>query len=245
MSKLGFFISKKVGKAICDYKMIDDGDTIAVGVSGGKDSFSLLKILEERRRLVPIKYKVIAIHLDMGYGCMHSKTIGDYFKKNGYKYYIKKINILDTVGGDRSKITCFWCSWNRRKHLFQMAYKYGCKKLALGHHKDDIIHTLLLNMFFQGDFSSMAPSQTLFKGKLSIIRPLAYIEEDELSLFAKESKFPLACCRCPNADKNKRILMRQFVKSAEKVCPNVRTNLFRSIYPVPADYSKNSRRKNG
>jgi tRNA 2-thiocytidine biosynthesis protein TtcA len=218
--------------------MIQDGDRVAVAVSGGKDSLGLLKILEDRRSIVPIKYKVVALYLDMGYGSMFSDTLKRYFRKNGYKYHIKKINILNTVGGNRAKINCFWCSWNRRKHLFELAHKYGCKKLALGHHKDDIIHTLLLNMFFQGDISSMAPKQEMFKGEITIIRPLAYVEEKELSQFAKELKFPLSSCRCPNSGKNNRILMKQIVSSVEKVCPHVKANLFRSIYPMEKKCSK-------
>jgi len=229
MSKLGFFLSKKVGKAICDFKMLQDGDRVAVGVSGGRDSLSLLKILEERRRIVPIKYSVLAVHLDMGYGCIHSGKMQKFFEENGYEYYIKKINILDTVKGDRSKIDCFWCSWNRRKHLFEAAIKHKCNKLALGHHMDDIAHTLLLNLFFRGEFSSMAPTQEMFNGKIHIIRPLAYAGEKELGQFASESKFPLACCKCPNAGKNNRVLMRQIVERVEKVCPHVKVNLFRSL----------------
>jgi len=231
MSKLGFFISKKVGRATCDFNMIDDGDKIAVAVSGGKDSLSLLKILEDRRKIVPIKYSVVAIHLDMGYGGNTSKVLERYFKKNNCEYHIKKINILKTVGGDRSKINCFWCSWNRRKYLFQMAHKYGCKKLAFGHHKDDIIHTLLLNLFFQGDFSAMSPNQEMFKGEIHIIRPLAYIEENELVGFAKELKFPFVSCSCPAANTNNRILMKNLVERVRKVCPHVKENLFHSIYP--------------
>ncbi len=232
ISKLGFSISKKVGRAICDFNMLQDGDRVAVGVSGGKDSMSLLNILEQRRKTAPIKYNLVAFHLDMGYGCIHSDALREYFRKNNYERHIKKINILDTVGGDRSKINCFWCSWNRRKHLFKLAFKYGCKKLALGHHKDDIIHTLLLNMFFQGNISSMSPAQEMFKGKIIIIRPLAYVEEDQLSRFAKELKFPIACCRCPNSGKNNRMLMKKIVSMVEKVSPHVKANLFRSVYPV-------------
>jgi tRNA 2-thiocytidine biosynthesis protein TtcA len=170
------------------------------------------------------------MHLDMGYGCIHSGKMEKFFKENGYEYYIKKINILDTVNGDRSKIDCFWCSWNRRKHLFELAHKYKCSKLALGHHMDDVAHTLLLNLFFQADFSSMAPKQELFKGKIHIIRPLVYVGEKELTEFAKESEFPLACCRCPNAGKNNRTLMRDIIARVEKVCPSAKVNLFRSIY---------------
>src|SRR4030042_496831 len=119
-----FYISKRVGKAITDYEMLADGDRIAVAVSGGKDSLTLLRVLNDRRKFVPI-----------------------------------------------------------RKALFEAANKFGCTKVALGHHKDDIIETILLNMFFQGEISAMSPRQELFKGKIVIIRPLAYVDEDMIRKF--------------------------------------------------------------
>ncbi len=228
MTKLEKYISRKIGKATCDFDMLEDGDRVAVGISGGKDSLSLLKILDQRKKITPIKYEVLAIHLDMGYGCVKSKRLKKFFKDNGFKHVIKKINILDTVGGDRKKINCFWCSWNRRKHLFQLAHKHKCKKLALGHHKDDIIQTLLLNMFFQGNRKAMAPKQRMFGGKICIIRPLAYVEGGELAKFAKESGFPLSCCKCPNANSTNRDLMRTLIGRVEKVCKEAKTNLFNS-----------------
>ena len=142
------YISKKVGKAIMDYNMLTEGDKICVAVSGGKDSLTLLKMLQERRKFVPIKYDLLAVHVDMGYPCQHPKILAEYFKKQGVEYHIEKINILKP-GQTRKDISCFWCSWNRRKALFQVADRFGCTKVALGHHQDDIIETILMNMFFQ------------------------------------------------------------------------------------------------
>ncbi len=232
--KFSYFLSKKVGKATMDYDMLGDGDKILVAVSGGKDSMTMLKILEERRSFVPINYELIAVHVDMGYKCIHPKIIENYFKQNGIKYYMKKINILKNT--PREKMTCFWCSWNRRKALFDAAHKLGCNKIALGHHKDDIIQTFLLNLVFQGEISTMIPRQELFKGKIAVIRPLAYVEEKDCQRFAKRNKFPIPHCRCPNAGKTQRAQTAKLIKQIEKMSPNFKTNVFRSLQRIKKDY---------
>ena len=142
---LEFYISKLVGKAITDYDMLADGDKIAVALSGGKDSLALLRVLNDRKRFVPIKYELLAVHIDLGYPCQHPKILAGYFKKQKIEYHIEKVDILK--GKTRKDISCFWCAWNRRKALFEVADRYGCKKVALWHHKDDIIETILLNLF--------------------------------------------------------------------------------------------------
>lgn len=229
-----YFLSKKIGKAITDYNMIDEGDRIMVAVSGGKDSLSLLRILEHRRSFVPVRYEVIAAHIDMGYNCLQTAALKKYFKKNGYEYYIKKTGVLK--GKKISDINCFWCSWNRRKALFELADKLGCRKIALGHHKDDIIETILLNLFFNGEISTMRPKQELFKGKIAIIRPLAYAEEKEVARFSRENHFPHARCSCPNSDRTKRAAMERIIKGLEKSCPNIKTNIFKSVQRIKKDY---------
>ncbi len=234
VDKATYFLSKKVGRAMTDYKMVEDGDKILVAVSGGKDSISLLRILEYRRTFVPVKYDLIAVHIDMGYRCVQPELLREYFKKNGYKYCIKKVNILK--GKDRSSISCFWCSWNRRKALFDLADKFGCNKVAMGHHKDDIIETILLNLFFNGEISAMAPKQELFKGKITIIRPLAYVEEKELVRFGRSSGFPHPKCSCPNSPKSQRAKIGDIIEGLEKVCPQVKTNIFKSVQNIKKDY---------
>lgn len=148
-----YYISKKAGRAIIDYRMISDGDKILVAVSGGKDSLALLQVLRNRQSFVPISYSILAVHVDLGYKCIHPKILVDYFKNKGYDYHIEKRDVLK--GKSRSEITCFWCSWNRRKALFEVAKQFGCNKIALGHHKDDIAQTTLLNLLFQGEISTM------------------------------------------------------------------------------------------
>ncbi len=231
-----FFFSKKVGKALFDYQMLEDGDKILVAVSGGKDSLSLLKILQYRQKFSPLKYSLTAVHVDLGYKCVHPKILGNYFKQCGVDYEAVSINILKDCKS-RKDITCFWCSWNRRKALFEAAARLKCTKVAFGHHKDDIAETILLNMFFNGEISGMNPKQVLFKGALTIIRPLAYVEEKEIIAFAKHQDFPAHMCKCPNADKTKRQEVTKIIKRLEKFCPNVRTNICRSIKRVKTDYT--------
>ena len=229
-----FYISKRVGRAIMDYKMLSDGDKIAVAVSGGKDSLTLLKVLHDRRRFVPIKYDVLAVHIDLGYPRSCAKKLEKYFKKMGVKYYIKKVDTLKKT--KKKDINCFWCSWNRRKALFETANRFGCTKVALGHHKDDIVETILLNLFFQGEISAMAPRQELFNGKIILIRPLAYVEEYMIKRFAKEEKLPHETCICPNSITSNRTKIAKIIQDLKRICPEIKTNIFKSVKRVKKDY---------
>lgn len=229
-----YHISKNVGRAVGDYKLIEDGDRIAVAVSGGKDSLCLLKILRDRLGFIPIKYSIIAVHVDLGFNCMRKSILVDYFQNNGYAYHIEQRDIFK--GKSHDGTNCFWCSWNRRKVLFEMARKLGCNKLALGHHKDDIIETILLNLFFQGIISGMCPRQEMFEGKLTIIRPLAYCLEKDTALLAKELALPLPACSCPNSRTSKRTYIKGLIRELEKLSPNIKTNIFQSLSRIKKDY---------
>ncbi|MEW6170935.1 MAG: ATP-binding protein [Candidatus Omnitrophota bacterium] len=228
-------IYRGVGRAIADYNLIENNDKILVAVSGGKDSLSLLKILQMRQSFAPVKYDILAVHINMGYPCQQPKILESFFKENDINYYIEKLNILKP-GQTRKDITCFWCSWNRRKAIFELAGKFGCNKVALGHHKDDITETILLNMFFQGEISAMAPRQELFQGKITIIRPFAYVEEKILEQFATRCNFPIPHCTCPNAKTSKRTLMKKIIKNLEKDIKDVKNNIFQSLKRIKTDY---------
>jgi len=178
------------------------------------------------------------MHVDTDLGCIgraHAAFLRDFFKRNGVRYHFSKIKISDKK---RGKPSCFWCSWNRRKALFLAADKFKCNKVAMGHHKDDIIETLLLNIFFQGEFAAMNPAQELLGGKLTIIRPLCYVEEQHTRRFAKESGFPSQVCRCPNSETSKRRAMKDIIKKLERGCPQIKTNIFRSISRVNTEYTR-------
>ncbi|MDD5495624.1 MAG: ATP-binding protein [Candidatus Omnitrophica bacterium] len=235
-TKTGNYISTRIGRAIADYSLIEDKDRILVAVSGGKDSMSLLKLLNERRRWAPIDYELIAVHVESDYECarcVDTKRLKKFFARNKIEYHFEKVRLLD---GERKDVSCFWCSWNRRKALFTLADRLGCTKVALGHHKDDIIETLLLNMFYHGEFSAMNPRQELFGGKIVIIRPLCYVEESALKKFARESKFPAQLSTCPHSDKSKRSMMKRFISAVEKDCDYVKMNIFNSIARVNREY---------
>ncbi len=234
LKKLEASISKKVGRACGDYGLIKDGDRIIVAVSGGKDSLALLKVLSDRLSFVPIRYEILAIHVDLGYKCVEKDVLKKYLQSRGYPFHFISTDILK--GKSRADITCFWCSWNRRKVLFEAAEKYNCNKIALGHHKDDIVQTILMNLLFEGQISAMAPYQEMFEGKLAIIRPLAYVEEKETEELGRLSGFPVPHCRCPNAHKTKRAVVAKIIDELEETSPGVKTNIFKSLQRIKKEY---------
>ena len=132
--------------------------------------------------------------------------------------------------------SCFWCAWNRRKMIFQTAAETGCNKVALGHNMDDIVQTMLLNLFFNSEISAMSPKQELFKGKLTIIRPLAYVPENRIARFVQVKGMPLAKNTCSNSFTSNRKKIAQLIKDLEKTCPHIKTNIFRSIRRIKQDY---------
>ena len=229
-----YYISKGIGRAMTDYKMLEPDDKIAVAVSGGKDSLTLLRVLLDRQKFVPVKYSVLAIHIDMGYPKSIAASLEKYFKKLNVEYKIIKSDALKKT--QKSKINCFWCSWNRRKELFIAANKLGCTKIALGHHMDDIAETFLLNLFFQGEISTMKPKQELFDGKIVLIRPLAYVEERLITRFVREVKLRHDHCVCPHAVTSNRTGMGKIISGLEKTCPDIKKNIFRSLKRVKKDY---------
>lgn len=237
LTKLGTYISTRIGRAIEDYNLIEDKDRILVAVSGGKDSLTLLKLLNERKRWAPVAYDLTAAHIETDFkytGDMKPDVLRKIFKEMGVISRFKKIRIMDKA----KEISCFWCSWNRRKALFLMADELGCNKVALGHNKDDIIETLLLNMFYHGAISAMNPTQKLFNGKITIIRPLCYAEEDKIRAFARECGFPEQRSRCPYSKVSRRHMMKGIINKVEKSCRHVKTNLMRSMARINQEYTQ-------
>lgn len=229
-----YFITKKVGKAIWDYKMLEDGDRILIAVSGGKDSLCLLKIMKERIKFVPIDFEITACFVDMGFDWVDKDGLVELFKKESIPYIIA--DAPDEWKKNSKDFDCFWCSWNRRKSLFKTAHKYGFKKLALAHHMDDVIETMLLNLFFQGEIGTMQPYQEMFGGELYIIRPLVYVEERELIKLAEQLDLPAIASKCPNSNTTKRRLIKDMVVELKKHNRNVKKNIFRSLKRIRQDY---------
>jgi len=228
-------ISKRAGKAIGDYGMLQDGDRVLVGVSGGKDSLTLLHILLYRQQFIPIKIRIVAVYVDAGIPGFPLDKLIKHFQMLGVEYLVEKIDLLK--GQKTKNIDCFWCSWSRRKALFNLAEKMGFNKIAFGHHLDDIVETVLLNLCFRGEVSAMRPKQVLFKGKLAVIRPLAYESEATIARFAKAAKLNNLCrCRCPHSATSKRAAMKRILQMLEKENTDAKINIFRSLQNIKKDY---------
>ncbi len=236
--RLAFFLLKRVNKAIRDYDMIQDGDRVALAVSGGKDSLTLLKLLNLRRRTVPERYELVAVNVQADYQCLGhlpSEELKRLFELEGVEYSIERVSILGEGGQDPD---CFWCSWNRRKAIFIAADRLGCNKVAFAHHADDVAQTTLLNLFYHGRLETMEPRVEFFGGRLTLIRPLVYVPEKEIARFAEACGFPSPSRRCPKSVSSKRTRMKELLRAIEKECPQVKTNLLRAAQRGPAGSRK-------
>jgi len=226
-----------MGKAIHRFGLIEDGDRILVGVSGGKDSLTLLHLLNERRKRVPIRYELIPVHIDLGFNSGRTEILKEFFESRGLSYQIEFTDIGKRANSSENRENpCFLCSWERRKRLFYLAQHFKCNKIALGHHKDDIIETFLLNIFYSAEISTMLPLQALFKGKITLIRPLALIEEKKIERFAKEMSLPFGSGGCPVSGKTKRKEVKELIEALEKKNRKIRGNIFRSLSNIKMEY---------
>ena len=226
--------------AINDYKMIEPGDRILVGISGGADSFTLLKLLSGKKIYVSNDISLIAVYLDLGFNeenQSHIKKLKSYFENNNYEYYIAKSNFGPLAHSDFNRLNpCFLCSRLRRKRIFEIAQEQGCNKIAYGHHKDDIVETLLINIFFGREISTMKPNQDFFKGLFHIIRPLAYIWEKTIKKYAARQNFPLFDNQCPTAKTSKRKVIKDLLNNLEQEHKLVKENIFKAMKHVNTDY---------
>lgn len=230
-------LNRTVGKALHRYDMISDGDRIAVGLSGGKDSLALMWILNERLARVPVHYELFAVHVDPGFEGGYADELIDYCRAEGYRIRIEKTDFgLRGHSPENRENPCFLCARLRRQRLFEVARELGCSKLALGHHKDDIIETLFLNMFYAGEISTMSPAQSFFKGLFQVIRPLAYSEEDVIKRFAKEQRFPELINPCPSSKNSKRREIKTMLSQLYRTNKKIRGNIFRSLHRVKEEY---------
>ena len=192
-------IAKKVTKAIVDYKLIEDGDRVMVGLSGGKDSWALLQILDILRQRAPFPFSLVAVNVDSGYKEFKHDLIAKTCESRGWEYRIEHtgIGILIEDILDSDQTPCSLCARLRRGVLYRIAKQVGATKIALGHHMDDFIETLLLNLFFAGALKAMPAKLVSDDGQHVVIRPLAYVGEDEARLYTKECELPIIGCCCP------------------------------------------------
>jgi tRNA 2-thiocytidine biosynthesis protein TtcA len=241
MSKLHHHLRKRFEQTILKYGMLAEGDRVLVGVSGGADSLTLLKLLTGQLIFIPKPSNIIAVYVDMGFddeGQNQGELLKCYFKSQGYQYRIEKTNIGPLAHSEfnRKASPCFLCSRLRRRKLFELARDFRCTKLALAHNKDDVIETFLLNVFFAREISTMIPNQPFFKGEFNLIRPLAYIEESLLKRFAKEADLPVMINPCPTAQNSKRKYIKDLLNKLDGENRGLKENVFKALKNVKPDY---------
>jgi len=240
MKKEEFLLKKriiqKVNKTIYTGNLLADGDKIMVGLSGGKDSYSMLEILVDRRRNLPFNFDIVACHIvakDMGYEA-DMEFMEQFCMEFGITLIVDQIEIGYTENSD--KPACFVCSYKRRSRLFTIAQENGCNKLALGHHLDDAIETLLMNMVFHSTISSMPHSLSMCDGNITAIRPLSMVMDKELEEYALLRQFPKEKKRCPYATDTHRTTMRNIINEIEKVYKDARISMYRSMSNINSEY---------
>jgi tRNA 2-thiocytidine biosynthesis protein TtcA len=192
-------LAKKTTKAVVDYQMIEDGDRVMVGLSGGKDSWALLQILDVMRQRAPVHFSLVAVNIDSGYKEYKHDLIAQTCTSRGWEHRIEHTSIGETIDDilDANQTPCSLCARLRRGVLYRVAKEVGATKIALGHHADDFIETLLLNLFFAGALKAMPPKLVSDDGAHVVIRPLVYVGEEEARAYARESGLPIIGCCCP------------------------------------------------
>lgn len=226
-----------MGQAIHKHDMIQDGDRIALGLSGGKDSLTLLSMLMKRLRQIPVTYSVHPIYIDPGFEGSFAEELADYCRELGLTLTYELTDHGPEAHREEHNVSpCFICSRLRRKRLFQLTSELGCRTLALGHNKDDMIETLLINIFYSGQISTMMPHQSMFGGDVTLIRPLYMANEGDIIQFASEQKLPVYTNPCPSSIASKRSEIRDLLKSLYQTNPHIKGNIFRSLSHVKLDY---------
>ncbi len=221
---------RNFNKTLGQYQLIDEGDRILVGLSGGKDSLCLLEFLARRSKILVPKFTVEALHVRMENIHYESDTtyLEHFCKQLDVPLHIVTTRFEDLSDGSK-KPACFLCSWQRRKQLFNIAQEKGCCKIALGHHQDDIIHTALMNLTFQGHFATMPIKLRMRKMPLTIIRPLGLCQEDDIRQYAEQRHYEKQLKQCPFEHDTNRTTARELFDHMERLNPEARYTVWRAL----------------
>jgi tRNA 2-thiocytidine biosynthesis protein TtcA len=229
-------LTARFGEAIGDFQLIEPGDRILVGVSGGKDSWALLDLLRRTQRRAPIRFELLALNVDQGFAGFRVDLIEEHLARERYAYEMRSARINLTV---KEKIQpgetfCSLCARLRRGALYKYADELGCNKIALGHHADDFIETLLLNLFFNGQIKAMPARLQARNGRHTVIRPLVYLWEEEIAEYVRAAKFPVVCCACPgcNDPTLQRHRVKRLLRDLERAHPGLKRSLLGALARV-------------
>ena len=234
-NKLAKRLRSAVGRAIGDFNMIEAGDKVMVCLSGGKDSYALLDILLSLRDKAPVPFELVAFNLDQKQPGFPEHVLPDYLTALGVPFHIEQADTYSIVKRvvPEGKTTCGLCSRLRRGIIYRVATELGCTKIALGHHRNDILETLFLNMFYGGKLKSMPPKLVTDDGHHIVIRPLAYCDEDDLAEYATIKQFPIIPCNlCGSQDNLQRQAIKEMLRQWEKNFPGRTQSMFRAIQNV-------------
>jgi tRNA(Ile)-lysidine synthase TilS/MesJ len=258
--KLQSRLTKRFHKACADYGLIADGDHILIGLSGGKDSLALVELLGKRAQIHVPHFRVTAVHVRVKERDYHSDLsyLEDFCARVRVPFIVRDTEIEEARGasslenaasgysleakGERreakgkEKHPCFLCSWYRRKALFDVAQELGCNKIALGHHKDDLVETLLMNLIFQGSISTIPPLLQMEKMPIQMIRPLCLIEEKDITQYAELSGYQKQTKLCPLEKVSSRAEVKQLLSQLEALNPNVRDSIWSAMENIKSDY---------
>ena len=219
-----------VRRAVDDYNMLEDGDRIAVGVSGGKDSLVLLEVLSEMRRFYPKKYEVFAITIDMGFPESDFSEIEEFCRRIGVTYKVVKTEIAKIIFDVRKESNpCSLCARMRRGSLHAAAQELGCNKVALGHHYDDAVETFMMNLFFEGRLGCFSPVTYLSNRKITLIRPLVYAQEKDVLYFTRRRSLPIQKSLCPEDHATEREKMKNLLATLERENKGLRHRIFTAM----------------
>ena len=237
LEKLRIRLTKRFHKACADYGLIADGDHILVGLSGGKDSLALVELLGKRAQVYVPRFKVTAVHVRVKERDYHSDLsyLEDFCARVRVPFVVRDTEIIEKQE-TKEKHPCFLCSWYRRKALFDVAQELGCNKIAFGHHKDDLVETLLMNLIFQGSVATIPPLLQMEKMPIEMIRPLCLIEERDIQQYAELSGYEKQMKLCPLEKESNRAEVKQLLTQLEALNPNVRDSIWGAMENIKSDY---------
>ncbi len=226
-------IAKKTTRAIADFGLIEDGDRVMVGLSGGKDSWALLQILDVLRQRAPIDFSLVAVNVDSGYEGYQHALVADTCTARGWEFHHVSTSIGETIDTvlDADDTPCSLCARLRRGVLYRTAGEVGATKIALGHHADDFVETLLLNTFFAGSLKAMPARLVSDNGRYVVIRPLVYVFEDEARAYAKASNLPIIGCCCPACGdlSLQRQRIKRLLMELEREHPDLKASILKAL----------------